>query len=86
MPQALENPAKEVFSGAFVLFCPNALSQYIQYIQYIVCIRQREKIMEKIHSFFREGFCVKLLSVQQPFVCGRQQRKEREQTDKVIQR
>lgn len=83
MTQALENPEKVVFSGAFVLLCPNALNQYIQYI---VCIRQREKIMEKIHSFFREGFCVKLLSVQQPFVCGRQQRKEREQTDKVIQR
>lgn len=83
MTQALEKPAKEVLSGAFVLFCLNALSQYIQYI---VCIRQSGKIMEKIHSFFREGFCVKLLSVQQPFVCGRQQTKEREQTDKVIQR
>lgn len=40
MPQALENPAKEVFSGAFVLFCLNALSQYIQYI---VCIRKSGK-------------------------------------------
>ena len=37
MPQALENPAKEVFSGAFVLFCLNALSQYI------VCIRKSGK-------------------------------------------